>query len=398
MGWKDIVYKLGNTAENDFDRFKLKFRERMGWSLQVQICPFITYGNSKEIYIKGRVLRDRGIETTDRDSVWKNLSNMYKRFESTEIAGARLKIKFHNTELEISSDEDGYFESAMALNNPLPQEELWHHPVIELLDAPFKFKGPVTTRGRLITPPSTAQYGVISDIDDTILNTNAASLMKSAYMTFFKNAYSRMPFQGVGAFYKALQKGITGSNYNPIFYVSSSPWNLYDMLVDFMKINQIPAGPIFLKDYGFSANKLFSESHHIHKPKAIRNVLNAYPSLPFILIGDSGQKDPEIYAEIIKEFPGRILAVYIRDVSVEERDLQVKKISEGLMESKVEMVLAENSYSAAQHAASKGFIKPESLELIKAEKKADTAGEGSLEKMIEKEIPLAEDNFGETLD
>lgn len=387
MSWKNILYKAGNEAENEFDRFKLNFRERMGWSTQLQICTFITYGNSNEVYVKGRVLRDKGIESSDRDSIWKNLGNMYKRFESTEVAGARLKVTFHNTEKEILTDEDGYFETSMILKNSLPAEELWHHPVIELLDAPVKFKTPITTRCQLITPPNTAQFGVISDIDGTILNTDAASLMKSMYMTFFKNAYSRMPFEGVGAFYKALQAGATGSNYNPIFYVSSSPWNLYDMLIDFMKINKIPLGPIFLKDYGFSDNKLFSENHKIHKSKAIKKVLEAYPKLPFILIGDSGQKDPEIYSELIKEFPGRILAVYIRDVSLEERDRQVKKISEGLVESKVEMILAENSYSAAEHAAAKGFIKPESLSLIKTDKKADEAPESSWEKIIEKELP-----------
>ena len=383
---KNILYKLGNTAETDFDRFKLKFRERMGWTSKIQICPYITYGKSNEIYIKGRVLRDKEIETTDSDSFLKNLSNMYKRFSSTEIAGAKLKIKFNNTEREIISDEDGYFETSMPLENAVPAEELWHHPVIELMEAPVKFDPPVATRCKVITPPNTAQFGVISDIDDTILNTNAVSLLKSAYMTFFNNAYSRLPFEGVSAFYKALQNGITGINYNPIFYVSSSPWNLYDMLIDFMMINKIPLGPVFLKDYGFTHNKLFSESHYVHKPKAIKNVLSAYPNLNFILIGDSGQKDPEIYAEIIKEFPGRILTSYIRDVTLGERDLQVKEISEGLKERNVEMILVENSYTAAEHAAAKGYIKNESLPLIKAEKKLDEAADNSLEKLIDKDI------------
>jgi phosphatidate phosphatase APP1 len=179
---------------------------------------------------------------------------------------------------------------------------------------------------------------------------------------------------------------MSGAEENPIFYVSSSPWNLYDLLVDFLEINKIPKGPLFLKDYGFTHNKLFTESHGVHKPKQIRNILNAYPHLNFILIGDSGQHDPEIYAEVIKEFPGRILASYIRDVSVDERDIEVKNISDGILHHKVEMILAENSYSAAEHAASKGFINPEMLPLIKADKKADKAHLNSTEIIIEEEI------------
>lgn len=369
--WKKVLYRISNQAETSIDRFKLEFRQRMGWATPVQICPYMTFGESTEIFVKGRVLHDKGVLSEDKDTLWENLVNMYKRFSSNEIAGARLMIKLNNTEMEVVTDEDGYFELGMKLNNPLPSEELWHHPVAELLESPVHFDKPIQARCRVMTPPSTARFGVISDIDDTILVTNAQSLMSSAFMTFLNNAHTRLPFHGVAAFYQALQKGLSGAEANPIFYVSSSPWNLYDFLVDFKKVNHIPVGPIFLKDYGFTHDKMFSEGHAVHKPNAIRKILNRYPSLNFILIGDSGQEDPEIYSGIVKEYPGRILAVYIRDVSLDERDLEVKKISEGLLGDKVEMVLAENSYTAALHAVQKKFINESMLGLIREEKKLD---------------------------
>ncbi|HEX8517862.1 MAG TPA: phosphatase domain-containing protein [Bacteroidia bacterium] len=384
--WKSIFYKLGNSSESYFDRLKLKLRQRLGLHMDIQILTYMTYANSKELYIRGRILLNKNIEISDRDTIWKNLHNTYKRLCSIEIAGARLRARFNNTEHEFFSDEDGYFELPIPLQNPLPSEELWHHPLIELLECPFPFQAPVHVRAEVMTPPSTARFGIISDIDDTVLTTHAQSLLKSAYMTFTGNAYSRLPFEGVSAFYTALQKGLSGAEENPIFYVSSSPWNLYDLLVDFLELNKIPKGPLFLKDYGFTHNKLFTESHGVHKPKQIRNILNAYPEMNFILIGDSGQHDPEIYAEVIKEFPGRILASYIRDVSVEERDIEVRKISEGILHHKVEMVLAENSYTAAEHAAAKGFINSAMLPVIKAEKRADEIGKDSAETIIEEEI------------
>jgi phosphatidate phosphatase APP1 len=383
--WRKLFYRIGNSSETYFDRLRLQLRQRMGLHMNIQVLPYMTYATSAEIYIRGRVLLNRNIETSDNDRLWKNLQNTYKRLSSLEVANARLRVKFHDTEKEFFSDDDGYFELPVTLGRSLPGEELWHHPVIELLEAPFEFQGPVQVRAEVMTPPSTARFGIISDIDDTVLTTHAQSLLKSAYMTFMNSAYTRLPFEGVAAFYQALQKGFSGAEENPIFYVSSSPWNLYDLLVDFLEINKVPKGPLFLKDYGFTHNKLFTEPHNVHKQKQIRNILNAYPDLKFILIGDSGQHDPEIYSEVIKEFPDRILACYIRDVSLDERDLEVQKISEGIAHHKVEMVLAENSYSAAEHAASKGFIQEGMLAMIKAQKKADDEM-GIVEKLVEEEV------------
>lgn len=384
--WKKLFYRLGNSSESYFDSLKLKLRQRLGFHMDIKINPYRTYANSEELYIRGRVLLNKPIETSDRDTFWKNLQNTYKRLSSVEIAGAKMSVKFSNTEHVFLSDEDGYFELPVPLKNPLPPEELWHHPLIELVEAPVPFDYPVHARAEVMTPPSTAKFAVISDIDDTVLTTHAHSLLKSAYMTFMNNAYSRLPFEGVSAFYQALQKGFSGAEENPIFYVSSSPWNLYDLLVDFFELNNIPKGPLFLKDYGFTHNKFFTESHAVHKPKQIRNILRAYPHLKFILIGDSGQHDPEIYAEVINEFPDRILAAYIRDVSKKERDVEIKNIAKGIEQYNVEMVLARNSFSAAEHAVSKGFINPGMLSLIEADHHPGKEELKDVEKIVEEEI------------
>jgi phosphatidate phosphatase APP1 len=364
LDWKKAAYEFGNDIETKLDFYKLKLRENMGWTLPVQICPFITYGNSENIYLRGRLIYDRSIVTADNDTLFENLVNMYKRMASIEIAGAELRVSFSNTEFTFTTDEDGYFEFPLKLKTPLPKEQQWHNPVLELIECPVAFQKRLFKHGLVMTPPVTAQFGVISDVDDTILPTNAESLWKMAVATFTKNQYSRFPFPGVPEFYNALHKGISGENFNPFFYVSSSPWNLYDLLVDFFKINKIPPGPLLLKDYGFTHNKLFSESHLVHKSKMIRNILNHYPDLPFILIGDSGQKDPEIYTAIAREYPGRIATIYIRDVSSDSRDTEINQISELLKINKVEMIRCEHSLAAAKDAASKGFIRKSDVELI----------------------------------
>src|SRR5690606_25328263 len=151
---------------------------------------------------------------------------------------------------------------------------------------------PVVATGRALVPPATARFGVISDIDDTVLWTNARNRLRMIAMLMRTNAHTRKPFKGVSAFYRALRDGASGDEGNPIFYVSSSPWNLYVPLVDFLDAQGVPHGPLLLKDYGdhtlFAANE-----HGTHKSAAIERIFATYPRLSFVLIGDSGEQDPE---------------------------------------------------------------------------------------------------------
>src|SRR5690606_32076573 len=144
-------------------------------------------------------------------------------------------------------------------------------------------------------------------------------VMSMSLNTLFNNAHTRLPFAGVSEFYRALQSGRNGKRNNPFFYVSSSPWNLYDLLIDFLDLNNIPEGPLLLRDFGLDHNKAGSSDHMGHKFKEIENILTTYPHLNFILIGDSGQDDPVIYKEVVKKYPNRILVIYIRDVQLSDR-------------------------------------------------------------------------------
>jgi phosphatidate phosphatase APP1 len=112
-----------------------------------------------------------------------------------------------------------------------------------------------------------------------------------------------------------------------------------------------------------------------HKFKEIKQILDAYPHLPFVLVGDSGQEDPVIYQEVVKQFPNRILAIYIRDVQLPERKKIAIDVSETLKEHKVEMVIVENTVEAAEHAAQNGLIFTETIPAIEQEKKEDKGQE-----------------------
>lgn len=369
-------------------RYLAALRQRLAQRLHladsVLVIPYRSFGTKEQVVLQGRILVDQEIQAAqDDDTLWENLHAMYLRFTSREVAGARVQAHWQGETWETTSDQDGYFQVALKPAHPLPATQAWHEVVVTLPDlqaAPQA--GPVTAIGEVVTPTALSTCGVISDIDDTVVATQATNLLKMARIVFLNNARTRLPFVGVAAFYRALQRGLSGNEDNPIFYVSSSPWNLYDLLVDFLAIHEIPAGPLLLQDYGIDAHKWVTVGHRTHKLAAFQRILRTYPTLPFILIGDSGQEDPEIYTEVVKTYPGRIRAIYIRDVSPAVRDAAVQKLIAETNKQQVEMLLVPDTLTAAYHAVERGFIQAAALPAIGQEQRKDAAAPDDLELLL----------------
>jgi phosphatidate phosphatase APP1 len=309
----------------------------------LQIITYRSYGTVSRLYVTGRVVRDKGIrKSNETDTIWNNILSMYKRFETDEVPDALLAIHLDGEPRIVTTNREGYFQLNLSMDAPLMWNDMWKELEVELVDAPYSFSPGVKNTATVLIPQDDAEYGIISDIDDTVVKTTATNLLAMSRNTFLHNAHSRLPFAGVSEFYKSLQLGRNGKRNNPFFYVSSSPRNLYDLLIDFLDLNDIPEGPLLLRDFGLEANKE-SGNHMGHKLKEIRNILLTYPKLNFVLIGDSGQEDPKIYQEIVEQFPGRILAIYIRDVQLADREQIAIRISEELVQNKVEMVIVDNT-------------------------------------------------------
>lgn len=380
--WSTVLHRLGHRAESYFDELRWGLKRRLGHDQPLQIVPYRGFGTGQILYIKGRVLADHSPADNDRESLWRNLLAAYRRFESDEVPGVRVRADYQTIAEETITNREGYFEFSLSVSvTPLPQQP-WHNVTLALPDFSDRV-APVT--GEVVAPSAEAHFGIISDIDDTVLVTHATSLFKMARLTFLKSARMRLPFAGVAAFYQALQQGV-GEALNPIFYVSSSPWNLYDFLVDFMALNGIPAGPLMLRDFGLDESKFIKSSHLAHKRTQIERLLTTYPHLSFILIGDSGQHDPEIYHQIARQFPRRIRAIYIRDVSPEPlRNQEVYALAQELRELNVDLVLAKDTCKAAQHAADCGFIDAAAVAAVQAETRKDGHTDEEMERLVEED-------------
>ena len=148
----------------------------------------------------------------------------------------------------------------------------------------------------------------------------------------------------------------------PVFYVSSAAWGFYPLFRDFMALRDIPSGPMFLKNYGLDRNKWFAGSHSAHKAHVIERLLEFYPRMRLILVGDSGQDDARIYGDIVARHPGRILAVWIRDVSAEPgRRAEVAGLIDELEAAGVHAAFGPDLIGAAQQAAAQGWMPREAV-------------------------------------
>jgi phosphatidate phosphatase APP1 len=359
--------------EHGFDKIRWSYLRKFNRIGPIMLQSYTGLGNTQKAYVRGRLIEKRNIRSArSQDSRWQNLVAMYRRFESYEIPGVRVQAEFYGKLYEATTDQEGYFEFQLQLSSEIDRSLLWHPVAFTVLDKIGKNDGPVKANGRILIPQGNAEYGIISDIDDTVLQTGATSFIRMMQKTFLYNAKTRLPFKGVAAFYRALHEGSQLSPVkNPLYYVSSSPWNLFDMLVDFLEIQKIPAGPLMLRNIGLDAETLFSASHKNHKLKQIEKIFTYTGDLPFILVGDSGQKDPEIYLEVVRRHPGRIRAVYIRDVSKAKRDQLVHTIIDEVQTLGSEMLFVKDTEAATRHAIGQGFIRQEELDDVQREKRKD---------------------------
>ncbi|HWM40943.1 MAG TPA: phosphatase domain-containing protein [Burkholderiales bacterium] len=325
------------------------------WRDPVIILPYLTYGTARALTVCGRVLEDEGfLPAADADTRWRNLVRFYKRLESDEVPGARLRARFLGRQAEAVTDDEGYFRLEIAPRGRLGPG-MWQDVALELVEAQF-----VKAVARVLVPPKRARFGVISDIDDTIVSSHVANKLKMILTAALSNSRTRKPFAGVAAFYRALHAGV-----NPFFYVSKSPWNLYAPLVEYLEVQGLPLGPLVLRDFGLASSRN-------HKREAIEAILSTYPKLKFILIGDSGEEDPELYAAVVHRFPDRIRAIYVRSVNP-KRIGEIEKLATEVAKTGCQLVLAPDCEPAAAHAAAEGLIQPSELRAVRAEKDSDSS-------------------------
>lgn len=316
------------------------------------------YGNGAVLTIFGHVL---GLSPLPRKryshGIIRNSFSLIRSFTVRPLAHAAVSLYWNGTVYETFSQDDGFFRFEWQ-----PAEALspGRYPVqLFLKDAIGEVISEDTGE---IYVPDVYKYAIISDIDDTFLVSHSSNLRKRLYVLLTKNAHSRRSFDGVVNHYQLLaDAGIETGKLNPFFYVSSSEWNLYDMLKEFLVQQNLPAG-IFLLSQMKKLYQVFNTGQGKHAAKFMRiaRIVEAFPNQPFILLGDDSQEDPAIYLSLVKHFPGKVTAVYIRKTYGKNYEM-VKAITDKIIKAGVPCCYFKHSAEAVIHSREIGLISPENF-------------------------------------
>lgn len=348
MRWHDAFRRFLVEAESRLTPVLDTFR-------QVEdpiLIPYRGFGTSDRLWIRGRAIDDPRIAPSqDAGTLAGNIRDVWMRFASHEIPGAKLELRVGEKRTVLTTGPEGYFETWFQVSEDQASGG-WLPYDVRLVEPAPRESG-TSWEGEVLVPREDAAYGIISDVDDTVIESSATSRLRMLRTLLTGNARTRLPFDGIAPLLSDLQDGG-----NPIFYVSSGPWNLYDFLEEFFQINGLPAGPILLQDYGLDERKLIHAPHHEHKLEQIGRVMTTYPHLNWILIGDSGQRDPEIYAALASELEDKIAAIVIRDVTTAARDEQVRALLAPAANAGIPVALVESAEDARTFFVEHGYLTP----------------------------------------
>ena len=209
------------------------------------------------------------------------------------------------------SAENGHFETTLVI--PVVDIEKHAQDAVLTLSAVTRPEESRSFYGEALLIQPTGM-SIISDIDDTVKISNVTdkrSLLEHTFLLDFNAA------PGMVDLYDEWQ--LDGLS---LHFVSSSPWQLYSPLVEFLDASGFSPSALNLKSVRFRDETLLDlfKKGTETKPAAIEKILNTYPGRRFVLVGDSGEQDPEVYAELITRYPEQVLEIYIRNVTGESAD------------------------------------------------------------------------------
>lgn len=296
-----------------YPSFASRTADERGWSLVVQGCVFdprIPW--LRRSPVMGLIKRAMRVDRTADEYFRPRM----RQFMMSGLKGRAVSVVLAGREFHVAeSDYMGLFRGTVELNaeivstvaEPFDNRGLWVtcHSILGAGDSRV-FTGKI----QLVEPTGVS---IISDVDDTIKHSNVVNRRD-----LFRNTFTRnfVPVTGMPDFYQECAHA--GAVFH---FVSGSPWQLYEPLHDFCRAEGYPFGSFHLKRFRFreAARKLRMSPQKAHKRAAIEPILTAFPKRKFVLIGDSGEQDPEIYGHLLREFPSQIIAVFIRAIRGEAR-------------------------------------------------------------------------------
>ena len=275
-----------------------RWLRRRGW--RPRVLAFTGYGDTSQVRVLGRVL----LAPPTTSSAELRLGRGWRRFLTASVAGVEVTVHLDGQRHLLTSDRDGYLDAVLPANLPPGWAQ-----------ARLQVAGSSDAVGRLRVVGPNQSLGIVSDIDDTVIVTALPRPLLAAWNTFVRHEGSRRPVPGMGTLFAEIHR--THGDV-PVFYLSTGAWNVAPTLEQFLDRHGFPPGPLLLTDWGPTAESWFRSGRE-HKRSQLRRLLAELPVQQWLLLGDDGQHDPEIYTEVATAAPERIRAVAIRQLSRSEQ-------------------------------------------------------------------------------
>jgi len=319
----------------------------------VRVVPFSGTAGDLGTRVAGRVLvqLSAAAPPTSAAGGWQLLRANLVPFATVEVPRARVRVDVGGRSRVVEADREGYVTATFD-DLRLPPGR---HPVVL---TPVQPAG-APASGTVHAPDPSVDLAVVSDLDDTVVDSGVARGPVAVLQTvLLSDATARVPLAGAPELYRALAEVSDGGPERPVFYVSTSPWNLAELLEDFLRRHGFPDGPLFLTDWGPGRTGLLRIGAHAHKLAALRRIAEDLPRPRLVLLGDSGQADADIYTAFVREHPGRVAAVYIRraGAATPARQALLDASARELADAGVPFVVADDSAAFLAHARACGLV------------------------------------------
>ena len=297
---------------------------------RVVIHAYPTFGTWGSVFVHGRVLRGSRLIRPPKpgDRAVRNLLRGLRRFLTRDraVRGGRIVVEVAGRTVKTRTDRRGMFRARLDLSG-LPTTRravkafglrtVRRLEYVVRLSCPTgrspRFCIPARGRGWIHLPGGREGVSVISDIDDTLIETSVTRKARMVSRVLLHNYHQIRAFPGAARFLRSLLVAPSGHGGGTMHFVSGSPINLFPRLQGLLRLRSFPRGSLDLRRLGLSRPGKLADSR-TYKLARIGRILRTYPDRRFVLVGDAGEKDPEVYRKIRSLFPGRIVAIYIKRV------------------------------------------------------------------------------------
>ena len=277
----------------------------MGW--KERVVAYTGYGDPTFVRVMARL-----ILVPDRSTAGVLSRELLKRrgwrnFLALPVVHGSIVVHTNHGPVEVPTDRSGYIDVRL--------ENLGLEPGWQWVE--YSTREGRVTQGEVQIVRADEDFGIISDIDDTIITTMLPRLFIAAWNTFVLHESARQAVPGMAELYHDLLEKHPGS---PLVFVSTGAWNTQPTLTRFLHSRNFPLGAMLLTDWG-PTNVGWFRSGREHKEREVRQLAEDFPNIRWVVVGDDGQHDPTIYSEFTQDAPGRVRAVAIRHLTLAEQVL-----------------------------------------------------------------------------